>query len=134
MLTGRPIVCPVAPPPGVGPGHVQRDRLLERRMRQLGGDPADGRCRDAGPGRHGLGAVFVGEIAFGEQVEHRPGAPSVGERHLALQRRADIWIERRPRRLLHPVPDQRPAGLVAREQAVLVAAPGSWITSQGALV
>ena len=52
----------VSPPPGVGPRHVQRDRLLERRMRQLGGDPPYGRCRDAGPGRDGLGTVFVGEV------------------------------------------------------------------------
>ncbi len=49
MLTGRPIICCVAPAAGVGPGLVEHRRIGEGGLGELGGDAADGGGGDAGP-------------------------------------------------------------------------------------
>ena len=128
MLTGCPIVRRCCP----------RRRSTAGRARSPARTPhaparrrsADGRCRDAVLGATAWDWIHR-RAAFGEEM-HGSGASSVGERDLAFQRRADIWIERRPWRFSDPILHQRPAGLIAREQAVLVSR--IWITSQGALV
>ena len=124
----------VAPAEGIGPGLVEDQGLRERGLGELGRDPADGRGRDAGARGDRIGAVVRAEIALGQQMEHRPRLPAVGQRHLALQGGLRVGIGRRARTARRAGP--RPAGRRRRRARTgrHRRRPGRSITSQGALV
>ena len=124
----------VAAPGPVGPGDVERDLLLEGRMRQLGGDAADGGGGDA---RLLLGAL--------RRVGHRRGSArrAAGTRAPPRGRRRggsvpDSDGARSPASPLTSLPEvlscTSGAPAASRANRPSSAAPGARITSQGALV
>ena len=82
----------VAAAPDVGPGDVERDRLAERGMGELGRDPADRGGRDAGLRCDRIGAVARIEIALGQQMEHRQGPLAAPDARLAFEARPGIAV------------------------------------------
>ena len=112
------LLMPAAEP--VGPGNVERDLLLERRMRQLGGDPPNGRRRNSRLLLRPLGRVLGRDKAFGHELEHRNRLAVIGETEAARQRQAFILAKRAHQLARTLVEAERIAGVVAREQAVVL--------------
>ena len=109
VLTPRP-VCP---------GDGQFDLLLERGMRQLGGDAPDRLCRNARNFSCLFRRVLWIEIALDQQAQHRPRHPPVGQRELTGQCRRDVGVQGLRHRLAHLVEAQHLAVGIAGEQPVI---------------
>ncbi len=110
----------VAPAEAVGPRLLDDDLLLEGRLGQFRGDPADSRGVDAAGGRHLLGRIGRVEITFREQAEDGYGTTAVRQVHRLLECRPRLRVVMTARRPALPVPDHRLAVFVAQEQAVVV--------------
>ena len=135
--TGRPIIFSWRRPAQSVQGMSSAICLLERGMRQLGGDAADGlgrRCRS--PAATRLGRVVVGRESarpaagtparalapVGERERRRP-APARCRRERRIGERAGASCRR-------PAACRRRRARTGRRRR----RPGRWITSQGALV
>ena len=114
------LLVPLALP--VGPGDVEDHFLLERCMRQLGGDAADGGRRHARLLLGALGRILLRQEALGQQLEHRHRLAPVGKLERARQRRLQACLEPALERARSLVVHQRVAGGIAREQAVVLLA------------
>ncbi len=112
------LLMPAAEP--VGPGNVERHLLLERRMRQLGRDPANGRRCNSRLLLRPLGRILGREKALGHELEDRNRLALVGETEAARQRQALILAKRAHQLARRLVEAERIAGVVAREQAVVL--------------
>ncbi len=103
----------------VRPGLVDDDGLLERDMRELGGNALDRFGREPGLRGDNIGRIFRVKITLRDQSKGRNGAAAIGKRVFAGEARLRRRLECADNLLRLAVIDERRSFSAAREQAVV---------------